>query len=77
MSIGTTRWFESKRSVTIETEESAVSRRGRGPTPQVTNPSWVWCDIVHLGVYVCVETYKFKWQGSDYVFKYQVMSNMR
>ena len=60
MSIGATRWFGSKRSVTIETEESAVSRRGRGPTPQVTIPSWVWHDIVHLGMCVGVDACKLK-----------------
>jgi len=72
--LGATRWFGSERSVTVEIEESAVLSKGCGQQGLI--PFWVWCEVVHLGVYVCVDTYEFKWQGSDDVFKYQIMSHM-
>jgi len=60
--MGAIRWFGSEKGATVETEESAVPRRGGGQ--QVSSPPWVWRDIVHLGMCVCVYACKFKWQGS-------------
>jgi len=57
VSIVATRWFGSERGAIVETEESAVPRRGGG---QGLSPSWVWRDIVHLGMCVCVDACKFK-----------------
>ena len=37
---------------------------GGGVGNKVSSPSWVWRDIVHLGMCVCVDACKFKWQGS-------------
>ena len=62
MSIGATRWFGSERVATVDKEGSAVLRSGVGN--KVLCPSWVWRDIVRLGICVCVDACKFKRQGS-------------
>ena len=60
MSIGATRWLGFERGATVETEESAVPRRGGGQVYPLLGSG----DIVHLGMCVCVDACKFKWQGS-------------
>ena len=57
VSWGATRWFGSERSATIETEEFAS---GGGVGNKVSSPSWVWRDIVQLGMCVGVDACKFK-----------------
>jgi len=72
VSIGVTRWFGSERGATVETEESAVPRRGGGPHPLLRSG-------VTLYIWVCVSVYtRVNSHGRvlDKCFIYQVMSHM-